>query len=73
MEEKLIFDISKCGGAGECLEVCPNNVWKWKEITVSFLGMKMRKKIPYPEYQDKCILCGLCVKICPTGAVKFKK
>ncbi|MEN3014058.1 MAG: ferredoxin family protein [Endomicrobiia bacterium] len=72
MKEKLIFDASKCGGAGECLEICPNNVWEWKDTTFSFFGMKMRKRIPYPEHQDRCTLCGKCVKICPTGAVKFK-
>lgn len=73
MKKKLIFDPSRCGGAGECLEVCPNDVWIWKEVETNFLGMKVKKKIPYPEHQDRCTLCGACIKICPTKAVRENK
>ncbi len=72
MQEKLIFNPKKCGGAGECVEVCHNNVWDWQEVEVSIFGLTVKKKIPYPKNQENCTLCGNCVRICPTGAVKFK-
>lgn len=72
MVEKLTFNPHRCGGAGECVEVCPNNVWVWEEIESTVFGFPMKKRIPYPKNQQKCTLCGNCIKICPTGAVKEK-
>lgn len=68
--QKLSFDPSKCGGAGECLAVCPNNVWVWREIDANIFGFKIKKRIPYPEHQERCTLCGACIRICSTKAVR---
>lgn len=52
------IDEDLCSGAGECVSVCPVNVYE----------LENDKAIP--SNIDECIECGLCVDSCPTGAIK---
>jgi len=75
-------DETKCTGCGICSEKCPTKV-----LDTGFeVGLGQRKAIytPFPQAvpripvidTDSCIhfvkgKCGLCQKVCPTGAIDF--
>jgi NAD-dependent dihydropyrimidine dehydrogenase PreA subunit len=51
-------DYHKCTGVGQCVTVCPSNVY---EIVDG--------KTTCPNIDD-CIQCCACQEACPTGAIK---
>lgn len=74
-------DLDKCTGCGTCWSKCPTKVDSEFE-----LGMSKRKAIytPFPQAipnkpvidRQNCLKfktgkCGLCQKICPTGAIDY--
>ncbi len=71
MGYRVDFDARRCGGAGECVAVCKNGVWTWKEMEFKLFGLRVKRKVPYPEYQDRCTGCKKCEKICPTKCVRI--
>ncbi|AIY90921.1 4Fe-4S dicluster domain-containing protein [Geoglobus acetivorans] len=68
---KVEFDARRCGGAGECIDVCDQGVWEWRMVEFNFLGRKFKKPMPFPVNQEKCIGCRKCEKICPTKCVSI--
>ncbi|MCL2662741.1 MAG: 4Fe-4S binding protein [Oscillospiraceae bacterium] len=82
------FDIAVCDQCGDCVWMCsaialsiaPNGVVRLnRKACVGCLiciGECMRNYIFYnDEFQTplKCSACGMCVKSCPTGALKIKE
>ena len=57
MEEKNVSIIKKdeCCGCSGCKAVCPQKAIKMRADREGFL---------YPEVNDKCVNCGLCLKVC---------
>jgi NAD-dependent dihydropyrimidine dehydrogenase PreA subunit len=51
-------DEDKCIGAGECVNVCPTNVYDLTD------GKAHANRV------DDCIECCACVDACPTKAIK---
>jgi len=71
---KVEINHNICGGAGECINVCPNGVWVWEKRKVKVFGMfEMEREMPVPKYQEKCTGCMKCYNICPTGCIKITK
>ncbi len=71
---KVEINHNRCGGAGECIDICPNGVWVWEKIKVKTFGMfESERKMPVPKYQEKCTGCMKCYNICPTGCIKITK
>jgi 2-oxoglutarate ferredoxin oxidoreductase subunit delta len=70
MSYQIRFDALKCGGGGECIAVCSKGVWEWKLVEFSFLGRKIKRKIPYPAKQERCVGCKKCEFVCPAGCVR---
>jgi 2-oxoglutarate ferredoxin oxidoreductase subunit delta len=71
---KVEIDHNLCGGAGECIAVCPNGVWTWKKVKVKIFGMFERERMmPVPIHQERCTGCMRCFEICPTGCIKIIK
>lgn len=50
-------DKEKCDGCGECVDVCPSNVYEINE------GKAM------PANAQECIECCACVEVCPQNAI----
>jgi len=76
-------DWKKCTGCGLCSEKCPSKVPSEFE---GKLGTRKAIYTPFPQAvpnkpvidKENCIYfkkgkCGLCVKICPVGAIDFKQ
>lgn len=55
------IDMGKCKGTGECVIVCPVDIFE--------MGEDGKVKAVYPE---KCIQCRACVVACPTEAITLK-
>ena len=53
-----LYTASKCIGAQDCIEICPENA-----LTLTPNGIVTDG--------DKCTLCGLCAKACPTKAIEM--
>ena len=56
MNKLKIFDISDtCTGCGACVNVCPKHCLRLEPDNEGFY---------MPKYQDGCIECGMCEKVC---------
>jgi 4Fe-4S ferredoxin len=74
---------NKCEGAGDCLEVCPYNVFEMRKLTKeekAELSFTARIKVlvhggkqAFAVRMQDCHACGLCVTACPEKAIKLVK
>jgi len=53
----VVVDLSKCEGCEECVNICPNGVFRMVE----------GKSDPYQC--GECVFCESCLGVCPTGAI----
>ncbi len=62
---KVTFDLEVCAHEGECRKVC--------EVPhVLDLTIKGRAEEPKLDVGPDCTRCGLCVDVCPTGALRYE-
>jgi len=57
----VTVDDAKCEGCEECVNVCPNEVFK----------MVDGKSDPYQTAE--CVFCESCLSVCPTNAIVIKE
>ncbi|HIP25903.1 MAG TPA: ferredoxin family protein [Archaeoglobus profundus] len=55
---EIRVDPEKCDGCGECIGVCPGEVFEIGEDGKS-----------YPARPENCQECCSCVETCPNGAI----
>lgn len=76
-------DMSKCTGCGTCWEKCPTKVDSEFDMN---LGKRKAIYTPFPQAvpnkpvidRENCLKfkngkCGICQKVCPTGAVDYEQ
>ncbi|NVO01138.1 MAG: 4Fe-4S binding protein [Bacteroidetes bacterium] len=56
----LELEKEKCSGCMMCINVCPHNVFEFREKKAHILN------------KDYCMECGACAKNCETGAINVK-
>ena len=61
MAFKITVDTDKCTGDGECVDVCPVEVYELQDGKAS------------PVNADECIGCQSCVGACPTEALTVEE
>ncbi len=59
---KVIVNFEKCTGCGECVSVCPSEVYE---------GPVNGKTVVAKE--DDCIGCRACESGCPEGAIEIQE
>ncbi|MDB6012326.1 MAG: 4Fe-4S ferredoxin [Gammaproteobacteria bacterium] len=78
-----VVDLKRCEGKGDCVRVCPENVFEIRRIEkVDYrrLGLLHRFKqrvhgmqVAYTPNGDACRACGLCVAACPERAITLSR
>jgi NAD-dependent dihydropyrimidine dehydrogenase PreA subunit len=78
-----VIDARRCEGKGDCVEVCPYDVFEVGTIdeqvyqAMPFLiRLKLRvhgKRTALTPKLDACQACGLCVVACPEHAIKLER
>lgn len=75
-------NFNSCSGKGDCITVCPYNVFEIQVINpedrknlnikgkIKTLFFKQKAYVINPE---ECHSCGLCVTACPENAIKLSK
>lgn len=76
-----VVDRARCEGKGDCVAVCPYDVFEVREIDeadfepLSFLAkLKVRahgRQSAYTPKAEACQACGLCVVACPEKALSL--
>jgi len=80
---KPVVDFNRCEGKGDCVRVCPENVFAMARIEdedYRKLGLLSRFKlrvhgmqVAYTPNVDACRSCGLCVSACPEKAITLTR
>jgi 4Fe-4S ferredoxin len=78
-----VIDKRRCEGKGDCVEVCPYNVFEVGTIDEQeframpfMIRLKLRvhgKRTALTPKLDACQACGLCVVACPEHAIKLQR
>ncbi len=78
-----LVDLKRCEGKGDCLRVCPENVFQIRRIDAADYDgltvlhrLKLRihgMKVAYTPNADACRSCGLCVAACPERAITLSR
>ena len=57
----VFLDKERCTGCGNCVAVCPMDLWKLRE----------GRAVLTRDYKKKCTECGSCFIACEVGAIDF--
>jgi NAD-dependent dihydropyrimidine dehydrogenase PreA subunit len=80
---KPVVDFNRCEGKGDCVRVCPEQVFTMARIEDQDyrklrLGSRLKLRIhgmqvAYTPKVDACRSCGLCVSACPEDAIRLQR
>ena len=76
-----VIDRNRCEGKGDCVEVCPKDVFVIDEVPkaerseLSWIGKVKRFahgwKQAFVPFAGACEACGLCLAACPEKAIRL--
>lgn len=67
-----VVDKEKCQACGKCVAVCPNKLIELVPYDAKFIvrcSSRAKGKDVKAACEDGCLGCGLCMKVCETGAI----
>ncbi len=64
MTVKIDIDKVICKGCGICIAICPKKVYK-----ISSKRNSSGNPMPEAAKEKECIVCRLCERLCPDGAI----
>ena len=70
-----IVDPEKCRACGRCVDVCPNHLIEIIPYDAKYVvrcSSKIKGKAVREACNDGCIGCGLCERVCESGAIKVE-
>jgi protein-S-isoprenylcysteine O-methyltransferase Ste14/NAD-dependent dihydropyrimidine dehydrogenase PreA subunit len=62
----VAVDWDLCTGCGECINVCPTQVYEWMETP----GHPTSERKPFPKKELDCVHCYICESECPAQAIR---
>jgi ferredoxin len=78
-----LVDLGRCEGKGDCVRVCPEQVFEVRRIDESdyrnrtlLEKFKLRvhgMQVAYTPNAGACRACGLCVSACPEDAITLRR
>jgi 4Fe-4S ferredoxin len=78
-----VVDFGKCEGKGDCVRVCPEDVFQLRRIDAADYAaqpllnrFKLRihgMQVAYTPNSDACRSCGLCISACPEHAITLRR
>ena len=63
----VAVDWDVCEGHGICLDVCPVQLYDWRDTP----GHPTSDKKAFPAREDECVQCLACETQCPVQAIKI--
>lgn len=63
----VAVDWDICEGHGICIEVCPVQLYEWRDTK----GHPTSEKKAFPTREEECIQCLACEAQCPVQAIKI--
>ncbi len=57
----VLVDPEKCVGDGECVDICPVEVFEIKDGQAA------------PVHEDECLGCESCVEVCESNAIVIEE
>ncbi len=65
---EFLLDSEKCTTCRQCVRVCPHQALQMPKIEK---GAKITKgqRVPYFPDPLRCVICGVCMALCPVGAI----
>ena len=64
----ITVDKNCCKGCNICYSICPKKLFVPAKIRNSY-----GTNLPEAVNQQDCILCGMCERLCPDGAINVTK
>jgi NAD-dependent dihydropyrimidine dehydrogenase PreA subunit len=78
-----VINTHKCEGAGDCVVVCPHDVFEMRKLTAAELKalplgpwikvLVHGSRQAFAVNPEACQACGLCVAACPEKAIKLAR
>jgi protein-S-isoprenylcysteine O-methyltransferase Ste14/NAD-dependent dihydropyrimidine dehydrogenase PreA subunit len=62
----VAVDWDMCSGCGECISVCPTQVYEWRMTP----GHPTSERKPFPKRELDCVHCYTCEAECPAQAIR---